>query len=188
MPVDYVNCESEDFEAVKYVYNLYTKLSCTARSLLDNTNIFEADEILPGLYIGSFHSVYDKKKLKSNGITRVISVIEGFVPPYPNDFEYLVINAIDNHNSNLIYNFEITNRFINDAFENCEKVLVHCMAGRSRSATIVAAYMIDTFGINVDTTLKLIKTQRPIVEPNLNYKRQLRDYFNILYNDTFEDI
>ena len=55
-----------------------------------NTNVFEANEILNGIYLGNINSVYDIERLKSIGITHIISVIGGFVPPYPVDFNYLV--------------------------------------------------------------------------------------------------
>jgi protein-tyrosine phosphatase len=181
-----VTCESDDFKIIRYCHNLYTKANCKARTILDNENIFEADEILNGLYIGNILSVYDKTRLQDIGITHIISVIEGFVPPYPDDFNYLVINALDNESTKIIKNFESSTSFINDAFENEGKVLVHCMAGRSRSVTIVAAYIIDRFGINAKTTLQIIKSRRPIIEPNSFFTKQLEYYYDSLYIDRFE--
>ena len=121
--------------------------------------------------------------LKSLGITNIISVIAGFEPPFPEDFNYLVINALDNENTDLYEIFEDTSRFIEKAFENNEKILVHCMAGRSRSATIIIAYLIKTFGIKAYTGIDILKSKRPIVQPNNSFIKQLNTYYNSIYTD-----
>ena len=163
------------------MFDLYTKTNCVVKSLLKNDNIFEADEIVYGLYLGNINSVYDKVQLKKLGITHIISVIDGFIPPYPDDFNYLVINALDSENTDLSSNFEDTNAFISNAFDNNENILIHCQAGRSRSASIVISYLIKVFGISVHTCIDIIKSKRKIIEPNKSFVKQLELYYNNLY-------
>jgi dual specificity phosphatase 12 len=43
-------------------------------------------------------------------------------------------------------------------------VLVHCQAGMSRSATIVAAYLMKTLKLSVDEALDMIRAVRPVIE------------------------
>ena len=56
------------------------------------------------------------------------------------------------------------------------------MAGRSRSVTILAAYIIKKYGLNVKNTISSIKNKRSIIEPNLYFVNQLYEYYNKLYN------
>jgi protein-tyrosine phosphatase len=84
---------------------------------------------------------------------------------------------MDDENTNLDMVFEDSNKFIDDAFENNGNILIHCMMGRSRSVTIVAAYLINNFGMNVDEILSLMKSKRNIIEPNKYFEKQLRNYY-----------
>ncbi|ORC86415.1 putative dual-specificity protein phosphatase [Trypanosoma theileri] len=49
------------------------------------------------------------------------------------------------------------------------RVLVHCQRGRSRSATIVLAYLIRRNGWTVAEALRYVSRRRPRVEPNLGF-------------------
>jgi protein-tyrosine phosphatase len=85
-------------------------------------------------------------------------------------------------NTNLKEYFEITNNFIDDALDNDEKILIHCMVGRSRSVTILAAYIMKITGMNVENTLKSIKNKRSMIEPNEYFILQLEGYYKELRN------
>jgi len=144
---------------------------------------FEANEIIKDIYLGNIDSCYDHNELKKIGITHIISVIEGFNPPYPEDFNYFVINALDTLNTELKDCFKISNKFIDDALNNNGKVLIHCMAGRSRSVTILGAYIIKNFGTDVKNAIGSIKSKRDIIEPNENFINQLEEYYKNLYSE-----
>src|SRR5262245_22303772 len=54
-------------------------------------------------------------------------------------------------------------------------VLVHCHAGRSRSVVVVAAYLMNSLGIEAHEALELVAAKRPIaVTPGLE---RLLDHF-----------
>lgn len=188
MPIENIDCNSSDYLIIKYSYNMFAKANCFFKYYTDRNDLFEANEIIDGLYLGDINSVYDIKTLKKLGITDIISVISGFDPPYPNEYNYLVINALDNNNTNLLEHFDKINNFIYNAFYNNGKVLVHCQYGRSRSVTIIIAYIIKTFGIDVDTCLKIVKNKRNIIKPNDNFLNQLNLYYNILYENKLNNI
>lgn len=180
--VKYIDAKTTDYTVVQYTFDIYTKANCLMKYYGYNRNIFEANEILNGIYLGNINSVYDFDKLKSLGITHIISVIGGFIPPYPDDFNYLVINALDTPYTELSDNFDTANDFIDDAIMDNSKILIHCQAGRSRSATILAAYIIKTFGIEVGLVISLIKNKRSIIEPNKYFVSQLENYYAELFN------
>ena len=174
--VRYKDVNMSDNSLVYYSFYAYNMI--VSKYFQNVKNDFEADEILPGVFLGSINSSYDLDVLKSKGITHIVSVILGYVPAYPDDFKYLIINALDNENNNISDVFESCNNFINYAlFEENGKVLIHCMAGRSRSATILSAYIIDTYGMDVDNVLNLLRNKRKIVEPNSSFVKQLNSYY-----------
>jgi len=180
--------ETSDLNIIYYVNDIYVRTNCILRQFMNTKDIFEANEIVDGMYLGNINSAYDIEKLKEIGITHIISVLAGFIPPYPNDFKYLQLNALDTINTNLFEEFDITNQFINEAFEDKNnKILIHCMAGRSRSATILSAYMIKTFGFKTENTLNALRNKRPIVEPNTYFVKQLNNYYDKLYNNSNEN-
>lgn len=60
--------------------------------------------------------------------------------------------------------------------QNGGKVLVHCHAGRSRSATVCLAYLMRTCHLSLDAAYEHVRTRREVIDPNLNFMQQLQDY------------
>ena len=75
--------------------------------------------------------------------------------------------------------FSSSVNFIRDAIESSEqnKVLVHCKHGQSRSASIVAAWLIATQGMTVEEAITYLKSCRPKVNPNLGFRMQLDTFY-----------
>jgi protein-tyrosine phosphatase len=56
-------------------------------------------------------------------------------------------------------------------------ILVHCMAGISRSVTAVAAYLLYTYRqMSVNDVLQYIRARRPIARPNPSFRAQLEQF------------
>ncbi len=53
-------------------------------------------------------------------------------------------------------------------------MLVHCEFGVSRSATVVAAYLMHARGCGVDAALQFLRTRRPKVKPNPGFLEELQ--------------
>jgi hypothetical protein len=62
-----------------------------------------------------------------------------------------------------------------------DKVLVHCMHGRSRSATIILAYLMKKEGWTLREAYVHVKLRRPIVGPDKYLKHQLIEYEKHLF-------
>ena len=60
--------------------------------------------------------------------------------------------------------------------ESGGKVLIHCRAGISRSATICIAYLMYAGQLTVDEAHDYLKYRRPLISPNLNFMRQLAEF------------
>jgi predicted protein tyrosine phosphatase len=64
-----------------------------------------------------------------------------------------------------------------------EQVLVHCLAGISRSATVVLAYLMQSHRMTFRDAIVHVKSRRPIVYPNSGFLRQLVAFERSLYGE-----
>jgi len=71
---------------------------------------------------------------------------------------------------------EVGYHFMDLAVGQNDKVLVHCMAGVSRSVSLVTYYFMKKMYMPYDTATKMVKTHRPIASPNDSFKQQLKQY------------
>ena len=84
-----------------------------------------------------------------------------------------------------IYRYEFEDNRHNDIIRWIEEVipvirhetgngLIHCREGRSRSATILIAYIMKYYNKTYDDAIEYVRTKRPVVKPNPGFERQLR--------------
>ncbi len=143
-------------------------------------NMFTASKITDRLYLSDLASACNLEALKENNITHIICVILAVDPIFQNDFEYLNIPARDIDEENLYKYFDQSYKFIEDAIAQGGNVLVHCAYGRSRSASIVIAYIIKKYGMTYEEAYNYVHDIRPIIEPNPGFVKQLIQYYNDL--------
>jgi protein tyrosine phosphatase len=86
---------------------------------------------------------------------------------------HLQIDIIDSAFQDIQQYFAETNKFIKDNLVNGH-VFVHCMAGISRSVTIVAAFLMEILQISADEAVTYIKMRREQAMPNSGFMKQLR--------------
>lgn len=135
---------------------------------------FEATEICKGVWIGNFASATNKYELQRLGITHIVVAAYGLWEVYPGDFKYKRIDVIDSNYSSMTKYFADVADYIHELVTSGRKVLVHCVAGVSRSATLVAAYLILTQGYTADDAVTVIRRSRPQVQPNEAFMSQLK--------------
>jgi protein-tyrosine phosphatase len=100
----------------------------------------------------------------------------GLALVYPEQFTYKRLPLIDFPNMDIDKFFEPAFSFIDSAIFGDGKVLVHCAAGVSRSATIVIGYIMFKSRIPYQTALEQVKSKRPIVKPNDGFVKQLQEF------------
>ena len=59
--------------------------------------------------------------------------------------------------------------------KNCG-VLVHCLAGISRSVTVTVAYLMYSKSLSLNDAYDFVKTVKPNISPNFNFLGQLQDF------------
>ena len=55
-------------------------------------------------------------------------------------------------------------------------VLVHCLAGISRSVTVTVAYLMFSMSLSFDDAYEFLRQVRPNISPNFNFIGQLADF------------
>jgi protein-tyrosine phosphatase len=75
---------------------------------------------------------------------------------------YLQVPAEDREGFDLTRYFPQSISFIRDALETTS-VMVHCLAGVSRSVCLVLAYFIKHYGLSYEEAYGLVKSRRGIV-------------------------
>ncbi|XP_010018780.1 PREDICTED: dual specificity protein phosphatase 15, partial [Nestor notabilis] len=96
--------------------------------------------ILPGLYLGNFIDAKDLEQLTRNKITHIVSIHES-PQPLLQDITYLRIPLPDTPEANIKRHFKECISFIHQCRLHGGNCLVHCLAGISRSTTVVVAYV-----------------------------------------------
>jgi len=55
-------------------------------------------------------------------------------------------------------------------------VLVHCLAGVSRSVTVTVAYLMFSLSLSLEDAYEFLRRVRPNISPNFNFMGQLADF------------
>jgi len=133
-------------------------------------------EIIPNfLYLGDRTGSESETQLLQLGITHIINVtsdIPHSIVSYP-PIQYMRIPVDDTFGQNIDDYFHQAIEFIEQARLNNGKVFVHCMAGISRSASIVIAYIIYSHRIDLNSAFRFVSSKRHIISPNLDFMGRL---------------
>lgn len=162
------------------------------------------------LYIGGLYALYQTDLIRAAGITHVLSIID-YDPALKERFpdlklRHLHIRADDHPNENLLRHFEGVVRWMDDALERVEEttedltsrseedgsdggggVFVHCAMGKSRSATLVVAYLMWKYKIDAKVALDQLCEGRPVCDPNPGFKEQLEVWAEMCKKENTEE-
>ncbi|XP_074868012.1 dual specificity protein phosphatase 15 [Carettochelys insculpta] len=133
------------------------------------------NKVLPGLYLGNIIDAKDLEQLSRNKITHIISVHES-PQPLLQEITYLLIPLPDTPEANIKKHFKECISFIHYCRLHGGNCLVHCLAGISRSTTIVIAYVMAVTELSWQEVLQAVRAVRPIANPNPGFKQQLEEF------------
>jgi hypothetical protein len=176
---------------------VFSRDACLTPSALDTPDP-DINQVTPSLFISGIQGSQNFKQLRALGITHVVKVFadDGTASiPYTKDpnLRYLVIPSLDTPSDAVLpARAHEAVQFINEAIASGGKVLVHCYAGVSRSATVVLLWMMltptntrmweptgtsggsTTRGMTLDYAYKVLQRTRPIIRPNAGFMEFLR--------------
>ncbi|XP_014845495.1 PREDICTED: dual specificity phosphatase DUPD1-like isoform X1 [Poecilia mexicana] len=141
------------------------------------------NEVWPNVYIGDEETALDKCTLKRLGVTHILNAAEGTWnnvdtgPGYYKDMDvvYYGVVAEDIPTFDLSQHFFSAAEFIRETLGNPQnKLLVHCVMGRSRSATLFLAYLMIYENMTIVDAIEHVKSHRRII-PNWGFLKQLRE-------------
>ena len=145
--------------------------------------IHELSEILPDqIFISSHKTSCDSELLESKGITHILSILPQATIAHPQKFEYKLITHIedekDDENADKLSKiFTESNRFIHECLTQGGRILVHCKAGKSRSVSLVIAYIMVLTCYGCKQLVSFVKSRRWCAQPNFKFMKVLSDFY-----------
>ncbi|TMW50796.1 hypothetical protein DOY81_004125 [Sarcophaga bullata] len=133
------------------------------------------NKVLPGLYVGNYRDSKDTQQLDKFQITHIVAIHDSPRRLLP-DKHYLCVMAADTPDQNLSQYFSVCNDFIHAARLREGNVLIHCLAGMSRSVTVAVAYIMTATNLNWKDALKVVRAGRAVANPNVGFQTQLQEF------------
>ncbi|KAH9482754.1 Dual specificity protein phosphatase 1B [Psilocybe cubensis] len=127
------------------------------------------------LFLGNIMAARSTRSLAENRITHILSVCPDPIPAELPEagIVHQRINIEDVDYADLLIHLPAACRFIEQALASGGVVLVHCVQGISRSAAVVAAYLMYSRRINSTQALNIVRTARDHIWPNPGFQEQL---------------
>lgn len=148
---------------------------CTQRSPVDDF-LPQASEIVPGLFVSDLYTATSPAVLQRLAITHVVSVVRKTGHRYPKPIKHLCVPIEDHHDAELLDYLDGTVNWMRAALAGGGRVLVHCVWGMSRSASVAIAYLIAVRRMSLTEAHSLARAARRVVRPNSGFLEQLKAY------------
>lgn len=95
---------------------------------------------------------------------------------------------MSNKTNSLYPYFQSTFEFIDEERRGGGKVFVHCQQGKSRSATIITAYLMKSANMTRNEALEIVQWSRRKAAPNRLYMQELKAYEKALMHVRGKDL
>lgn len=131
-----------------------------------------------GLYLGSVAAAQNTSQLLAKGIGAVVTILAKPDLLHADRLKChgvrnLVVKARDDDKQSFLQVLPEVIAFISSAHEEGSAVLVHCRAGMSRSAALVAGYLMCRHGLSVAEGIARIQVKRTFINPGTGFMKQL---------------
>ena len=128
------------------------------------------------LYLGDVVDANDEINLQKHNITTIICVAEDAkITLDTSKFTIYKYNLQDSYDCNIsLYFDEIADLIATQNKQDC--VLVNCVAGISRSASFVIAYLMKYYEMNLEDAFLYVRKRRNRICPNKQFMTYLYDY------------
>uniref|UniRef100_A0A3Q1FTL1 Dual specificity phosphatase 27 n=1 Tax=Acanthochromis polyacanthus TaxID=80966 RepID=A0A3Q1FTL1_9TELE len=151
------------------------------------------DEVWPNIYIAEKSVAVNKARLKRMGITHILNTAHGTGVYTSQSFyagmniQYMGIELDDFPDADISTHFRPTAEFLDEALLTHKgKVLVVSMMGVSRSAVLVASYLMIFQHMSIMEALTSMRKKRAI-NPNEGFLKQLRELNENLMEERDDD-
>ncbi|XP_068611678.1 dual specificity protein phosphatase 16 [Brachionichthys hirsutus] len=133
--------------------------------------------VLPYLFLGCQRDVLNQDLMQQNDIVYVLNASNTCPKPdFIPESHFLRVPVNDSFCEKILPWLDPSVEFIEKAKASNARVLVHCLAGISRSATIAIAYIMKRMDLSLDEAYRFVKDKRPTISPNFNFLGQLLDF------------
>ena len=122
------------------------------------------------IYLGSAFNAATKSTLDALNIKYIINVTDKIENYFPNCYHYETYIIDDNDHQHIIPFLDKSYKKIKEFQEkNDGNILVHCVMGASRSASIVCYYLMREYNFNPKETYQAMKLKRECVNPSFTF-------------------
>ena len=147
----------------------------------------DADEIIPGVWVGNLRAAADEEWLRSHGIVTVFNCTKQL--PFHSCIPYQYrVPVDDNLQAEEINNMErwgpeIAYKIWKE-YNVQHPILIHCHAGMQRSTTACAFFLMALTHWPLIKVMSFIKEKRPIAfDPRPNFAPALRGFEGLIRNN-----
>lgn len=156
-----------------------------------------ANEIITRIWIGNMNAAHDPSFLASKKITVIFNCTKDIEPeplragtwkgrhyrvPIDDTRESQEINNLSNWSYEIIYNML-------REYNHGETILVHCYAGRQRSAACVAMLLIALGKLTTDEAIEFIRIRRTAAfYPQANFEQSIRTFEHHMRTSVFSKL
>nr|XP_031864201.1 uncharacterized protein CI109_000113 [Kwoniella shandongensis]KAA5531273.1 hypothetical protein CI109_000113 [Kwoniella shandongensis] len=168
--------------------------------------VVHLQEVVEGLWVGDLVAAMDTEGLEQRGITNILSLLRPRLE-FPSNLSVYPLEIDDAADTDLLTHLPSCVAWIQSVLETRRRsldpsaandppvpraleiapiaqdpkpggVLVHCQAGMSRSASVVAAYLMRTMDLDPMEAVDMLREKRPVVEPSDTFWHQLGLFYN----------